>query len=833
MSAHPTTKAETEAAEAVVSMNNGGSGSGLLNSKAFYPKHETERRQSIAKLLEASSLASKDLQGNTGKQDDDPKSQLPPPPSLAFQQGPAQQPLFYPPQQHQYYSPQQVKSNDIYMSTYGNAGDGTKVSGDKNFTKQPAPQPVRPYPTNAYNYYSQPGGYPNYYYNQYGGGMHPPQQPYGQWPQGPQVPQVFPQAPPPTSQQQNTPQGYYGNSPYMPDAHRFPQGTLPEPAKPVTDSMPALPTSQSEFKIIPAYNGDSAAGGTAAGKKRKAPASTTSNSGTDNTYVHGGAVMPIRDTAAGNAAKQSDARGTPNLSFAARKNLGTDKSPRPFRCTAEGCPWSFARQSDQRRHLRSHQQPLFHCPYWRSDPTCHRNGGSFNRQDVLKRHLRLVHFVQFKQSESGWCRVCQKMFPNPKHFVSHCEKCAEEQRPTKWRLSEDGQKGDAAESAGQNDLAESAHTPTAGSGAGGGAAGARSQEGLILNEYVPKPKVTRTRVRKQHDAEQAAREAEASAAAIASAGPQGSTSTLSAFTMKETMKSAAYRRRSLNTAESKEAGRAAKKAKDSEAAGGDEDEDEEEEYQTAEEEEGDNGAEDDDNVDDDDDDDNRPLLRANAEQELLLQHMQDEQEMDDVNVVTSNLVVNSGPGPLTQPIYRANRNVRKSVDDRPPQKRQRRDSGKADDTSHNDDALQNEDDDESEGGAGSETEAVQEQQQKQPKKRGRPPRKQAAAPTTASAASGKVTTSAAGAPPPTAASTGAGSMAKPQTRHQSKQQVSSGPAAKKGSSASSAGAAAATTGSGSGGAEREGGMGFRTRRGPGSRRQTLSNSIQAGHHLSK
>lgn len=115
-------------------------------------------------------------------------------------------------------------------------------------------------------------------------------------------------------------------------------------------------------------------------------------------------------------------------------NVAVVSADRPYPCSVEGCRWAFARLSDQRRHLRSHQKPTFHCPYWNSDPTCHRNGGAFNRLDVLKRHLRLVHFVQFKQSESGWCRVCQKMFPTPKHFVEHCEKCAQAARPTEWKI---------------------------------------------------------------------------------------------------------------------------------------------------------------------------------------------------------------------------------------------------------------------------------------------------------------------------------------------------------------------------------------------------------------
>ncbi|KAA8906869.1 hypothetical protein TRICI_005053 [Trichomonascus ciferrii] len=116
------------------------------------------------------------------------------------------------------------------------------------------------------------------------------------------------------------------------------------------------------------------------------------------------------------------------------EGVAVASAERPYPCTVDGCPWSFARLSDKRRHMRSHEKPMFHCPYWHSDPTCHRNGGAFNRLDVLKRHLRLVHFVQFKQSDSGWCRVCQKMFPSPKHFVDHCEKCAQDAQPTEWKI---------------------------------------------------------------------------------------------------------------------------------------------------------------------------------------------------------------------------------------------------------------------------------------------------------------------------------------------------------------------------------------------------------------
>ncbi|KAI5950767.1 hypothetical protein KGF54_003841 [Candida jiufengensis] len=131
---------------------------------------------------------------------------------------------------------------------------------------------------------------------------------------------------------------------------------------------------------------------------------------------------------------------------------------RPYACTTELCNWSFARQSDLTRHMKSHSAPQYHCPYWKNDPTCHKNNGAFNRLDVLKRHLKLVHYVKDKfvgynggdnteskeiknkeetkgkkKDEPGWCRSCQKMFPNAKAFVEHCYECAANTQPAEWR----------------------------------------------------------------------------------------------------------------------------------------------------------------------------------------------------------------------------------------------------------------------------------------------------------------------------------------------------------------------------------------------------------------
>lgn len=129
---------------------------------------------------------------------------------------------------------------------------------------------------------------------------------------------------------------------------------------------------------------------------------------------------------------------------------------RPYICSFPGCEWAFARQSDLRRHTKSHSEPSYHCPYWRNDPTCHRNGGAFNRLDVLKRHLKLVHYVQDKQQfvpgskdDPGWCRACQRMFGNSKVFIDHCLQCAQLLTPAEWK-SNDQQKSQQLRQASNN-----------------------------------------------------------------------------------------------------------------------------------------------------------------------------------------------------------------------------------------------------------------------------------------------------------------------------------------------------------------------------------------------
>lgn len=121
---------------------------------------------------------------------------------------------------------------------------------------------------------------------------------------------------------------------------------------------------------------------------------------------------------------------------------------RPHACTFKGCKWAFARLSDLRRHEKSHAAPIYSCPYYKNDPSCHKNGGAFNRLDVLKRHLKLVHYVRdkhqnFMDSDSGWCRSCQRMFPSSKTFIVHCLECAQSSSAsTEWKIQNFQEKKD-------------------------------------------------------------------------------------------------------------------------------------------------------------------------------------------------------------------------------------------------------------------------------------------------------------------------------------------------------------------------------------------------------
>ncbi|KAK6460583.1 hypothetical protein DFJ63DRAFT_315249 [Scheffersomyces coipomensis] len=120
-----------------------------------------------------------------------------------------------------------------------------------------------------------------------------------------------------------------------------------------------------------------------------------------------------------------------------KSSTTSTSNSRPYACEFEGCTWSFSRRSDLRRHSKSHSEPMFHCPYYELDQTCHRNGGSFNRLDVLKRHLKLVHYIKDVRKDDnqlpfsnnikedpGWCKGCQRMFPNSKAFIEHCIGCS-------------------------------------------------------------------------------------------------------------------------------------------------------------------------------------------------------------------------------------------------------------------------------------------------------------------------------------------------------------------------------------------------------------------------
>jgi hypothetical protein len=803
MSQKLTTEAEAEAAEAVVSMN-----SGLLGNKEFF-----KRRSSIANLIEAS----KEIQikqydpTRLGNNSSGPKKSS----LLATQYSTPST------GNRDNVSANASQQSDIYKTTYGAAG------GDANSTQQNNRPYYAPFGTNNNNtssttsagisFSSSVGAnttngsnYSNYYMQNYGTQVSS----YHQYQQQQQN-QLQKE---PSKQQSQQSSNYYANLNNYQVGGQLNKVQYKFSA--YTDKLKPAPAAKTEAER------DTAAESTTVGDK----STETSNEMVDSTEKE---ALTEEDI---DPSKFTSVKGV-RLSFGAKR--ASDSTPRPFSCSYDGCPWSFARQSDQRRHIRSHEKPIFHCPYWKSDPTCHRNGGAFNRLDVLKRHLRLVHFVQFKQSDSGWCRICQKMFPNPKYFVSHCEKCAEEARPAQWRINDEVcgtiTTSTNYDQGSENALVPSGSVPVVSSSSfinykkkddsGQTVAGSDKRlsfsKDMVVHQSAPmstKPKITRTRVRKQHDALAAAKEAEAAAAAIASAGVKGATSTLSAYTMKETMRSAAYRQLPATVLDSikkdsySENGDTTNMPLDFSrsdsgisVAGG-----KSERIAT------DSGP----HMDKSD------LMGASTEQELLLAHMRDEQEMDDVSVVTSTLVVNSGPGPMTQPLYKGIKRIHHNQDEDLVSKRQKNNNnngskGTFQAAAENDKVAAESDS----------SDATKESTKTKPKGVTDDPTQKRAPTFTASnaTAASAAMAGASGVPGKRRTKRGRPSNAELIMRMYNSKQAAEGEA---GGSSDSAGSSAMNL-SGSGIFPLSA-HGTRTRgRGAGSNRQTLSSTIQAGHHVSK
>ncbi|ODV70282.1 hypothetical protein HYPBUDRAFT_180119 [Hyphopichia burtonii NRRL Y-1933] len=154
-------------------------------------------------------------------------------------------------------------------------------------------------------------------------------------------------------------------------------------------------------------------------------------------FFNGSETVRVPSKTEKNSEKQYKILKYPRSKQEKQHKRGDSSVERPHACPFEGCTWSFTRLSDLTRHKKSHTKPNYTCPFYKNDPTCHKNGGAFARLDVLKRHLKLVHYVKDKLQmiegdDPGWCRICQKMFPSLKAFINHTEACANTSKPTEW-----------------------------------------------------------------------------------------------------------------------------------------------------------------------------------------------------------------------------------------------------------------------------------------------------------------------------------------------------------------------------------------------------------------
>ncbi|KAG7889497.1 hypothetical protein KL936_003071 [Ogataea polymorpha] len=160
------------------------------------------------------------------------------------------------------------------------------------------------------------------------------------------------------------------------------------------------------------------------------------------------ASSPYIEGSESGAALKPNPYGNSEAAKRSLQSIDPENETKPYKCSQ--CDWAFIRHSDLRRHTRSHGNPEYHCPYWHPEyATCpHRNQGSFNRLDVLKRHLRLVHFDPeikeqgrdglVRRQDAGTCLSCGKYFASSKAFIEHVDDCALNTPMEQWRYKKNG-----------------------------------------------------------------------------------------------------------------------------------------------------------------------------------------------------------------------------------------------------------------------------------------------------------------------------------------------------------------------------------------------------------
>ena len=126
-----------------------------------------------------------------------------------------------------------------------------------------------------------------------------------------------------------------------------------------------------------------------------------------------------------------------------KAHMLTHQTERPEKCPFVTCDYhkkGFARRYDKQRHLLTHYKGTMVCGF------CPGSGSaaekSFNRADVFKRHLILVHGVekssltspkkspsakratsQSSNAITGKCSTCGVIFDNTENFYDHLDEC--------------------------------------------------------------------------------------------------------------------------------------------------------------------------------------------------------------------------------------------------------------------------------------------------------------------------------------------------------------------------------------------------------------------------
>jgi len=110
-------------------------------------------------------------------------------------------------------------------------------------------------------------------------------------------------------------------------------------------------------------------------------------------------------------------------------HLLTHQNERPEKCPIQSCDYhikGFARKYDKNRHILTHCKRTMVCGFCLGSGSAAEK--SFNRADVFKRHLKMVHGIEKmppRKKAPGAVAPGKKLTDYPPHATSKCSTCSQ------------------------------------------------------------------------------------------------------------------------------------------------------------------------------------------------------------------------------------------------------------------------------------------------------------------------------------------------------------------------------------------------------------------------